>query len=275
MAIIRSRGNVDSAVQLSNPQVLQALRDWEEKIQAAREEGIAEGLQRAAEQVEEAKAIQQSVDEKIQAVEQAADLRIKQKEEQYKTELGSVVSSLQEALDEVAVLEQQAVASAEHAALKIGCALAAHILQKDIEENNEWMIPIIHQAMEQIPDKRDITMRLHPEDAEHVEASLQVVLNETQQATHVTVTPDTQISRGSLIIESDGAFINAGISHNWDRLQEQLRSSAPSVDWHASAVAGPESSEADSPALQSDQEDAVADSATDSETDQGDEHAES
>lgn len=239
MAILRSR-SIDGSYQVNNAAVSAALRDWEARIEAARQDGIAEGLRQAQEQVEEAQAIQQSVDEKIQIIQQEADQRIQQQQQRWHTEWGRVLASLHEALDEVSSLEKQAVASSERAIVQLAARMAGHILQKEVSEDQDWLLPIIQEAMYQIPDKRVIQIRLHPEDVEHLAEQKQRLTNELQQQVEFELVADEQLSRGSLILESNGTYIDASLGTSWQRLQEAFLQQAPAADWGTSAVIGPD-----------------------------------
>ena len=239
MAILRSR-SVEGSYQVNNAAVSAALRDWETRIEAARQAGIAEGLQQAQEQVAEAQAIQQSVDEKIQTIQQEADQRIHQQQERWHTEWGRVLASLHEALDEVSSLEQQAVASSERAIIQLATRMAGHILHKELSEDQDWLLPIIQAAIFQIPDKRLIQIRLHPDDVAHLAEQKQRITQDLQQQVDFELLEDDQLARGSLILESNGTYIDASLGTNWERLQVHMLQQAPDADWSTSAVIGPD-----------------------------------
>ena len=252
MAILRSPTVSGSPRALHNAAVDRALLDWEERVNQARDEGIALGLQQAAEQVREAKAIQAGVDEKITSIQQAADLKIKQKNDFWKEEWGRVLASLQEALDEVASLEKQAVQSSERAILQLALQMAGHMLNRQIVCEEEWMLPLLQQAIQQLPDKRAIQIRMHPLDAEHVQENRRAVTELIQQSITFDVLADEQISRGSLILESQGTHIDSGLPRTWERLCAYMLETAPDADWSTSAVAGPAKAGQQMPAVSPD-----------------------
>ena len=240
MAILRSRASSNASYQVQNASVNAAIREWESRIEAARAEGVEAGLQQAQEQLAEAQALQHSVDEKLTAMQQDAEQKIKQQQDHWHAEWGRILASLHEAMDEVSSLEKQAVASSERVIVQLASRMAAHILQKEISEDQDWLIPIIQRAIYQIPDKRSIQIRLHPLDAEHLETQKQRLVEHIQQQVEIEVQGDEQLARGSLILESDGTYIDASLSSNWERLQEHMLDQAPDADWSTPAVIGPE-----------------------------------
>ena len=108
------------------------------------------------------------------------------------------------------------------------------------------MKEIIIDAMQDVPDKRHIRIRMNPLDAKELRSVLDDIHQAMDDIILIDIEEDSQLAHGSLIMESQGTIIDAGLASSWHRLGEELRAATPAVDWLVMAVAGPEHDDADS-----------------------------
>lgn len=233
MAIIRSRVASAGTAQLHNAEVERALMQWQERITSAREEGRLQGIQ-------ETKKLSQEVAGKIKEVEQRTQKQIQEKEQQWHQRWSQVLNTFQEALDEVSILEKQALQSAESQLLDLAIDLAGKICHQHMQMNPQWMKEIIIAAMKDVPDKRQVRIRMHPQDAQELRMAVTEIHQNVPDLVGLEIIEDQQLAQGSLLMESKGTVIDAGIPATWQRLAEELRVAAPSSEWSALAIAGPD-----------------------------------
>ncbi len=236
MAIIRSRASsaAPAQVAIANPSVDRALEQWEERINQAREEGRKLGLAEAA--ADKAAAEQARAD--VQQVTAETETKIANAEQNIRHRLGQVIAALSEAIDETTALEEQALASAERDAVQLACRLAGAILHKEIQEP-EWIQHVLTGALRVVPNKREVTVRLHTDDAKNVIDTLSQIKEATGIVGEIQVLADEHLASGSCVVESGGTRVDAGIPGSWERLSKRLLASAPDSDWSVCTVADP------------------------------------
>ncbi len=117
-------------------------------------------------------------------------------------------------------LEQQLAGRIAGVALE----LARQVVRNEIHQSPEVVIDVAEQAMSALlTSARQIVLRLHPEDF----ALSQGHLSEMLEARGARVVPDTNISRGGCLIESDIAVVDATVEARWARAAAAMGHQAP------------------------------------------------
>jgi flagellar assembly protein FliH len=171
----------------------------EELAQAVREEAYAEGFQQgqAATRLE----AQQHVDDFVASQGQENARLLAELLESAKAQL--------EAAEHVSA----------HGVLELACEIARHVVRQEVNTNPNVLMPAIREALETLfADTRAVTLRLHPQDLDMLEESL----NTEHPNLNLTFVADPALLRGGCQVEAGGTFIDGRLERRWSNALAQL-----------------------------------------------------
>lgn len=223
MTILRSRAVAGQAVSLVNAGVDRALREWQLKIAASREEGRKAGIV-------EAQARIAAAEKRAADAERVANERGQKKEQAFLERFEPVLTSLAGAAGRLDLLEKQLVSESESEAVRLGLAIAAAVLRCTVERDPAWMDALVKRALQEVPDRRQVVVRMHPTDAESLRTRIAVVTSQVPGVERLEIADDQGLARGSCILQSQGTRLDISLDGCWKRLADRLLDSAPSSD---------------------------------------------
>jgi flagellar biosynthesis/type III secretory pathway protein FliH len=239
MAILRSRPVTGEPLTLGSPAVQRALQVWTQRIDEARASArseasaatAAEHARRTAEAEAAAATARQAESAGIAAAEARVSARVAALETQLLARWGHLLTAgaaLQEAL---APAQSAAVRAAEREVLRLGVALAERILRQRLDADSTWIAPILAEVMGQVPDRRSVSLRVHPDDAAAAQAAAAALVAQDPALTLPRIDADAALRRGDLVVASAGTVLEAGLGGSLDRLAETLLAAAPAAEW--------------------------------------------
>ncbi|MGQ9499407.1 MAG: FliH/SctL family protein [Dissulfurimicrobium sp.] len=100
--------------------------------------------------------------------------------------------------------------------------IARHIVHHEIEIMPETIIMSLKEALKQVVEGSELNIRLNPRDAElvhdFVEKKIKVTCGHP-----VNITPDSRISAGGCIIETDFGLIDATVDGKWQAVASTIK----------------------------------------------------
>lgn len=228
MAILRSKTVAGQAVRLSNSAVERSIRSWEERVEKAE----AAAYQRARKDVE------RELNERIRAAEQAAKKaeasvtqRINEREVALRKEWGDALSALRQVVDSVEDLRSQAARAAEGEAVRLALAIAGRILHRQISDDEQWIQDILKPVLGDLPARRGIAIRMHPEDAARADEQLtQAMQDMDNPPERPLIEGDAVLARGACRVECAGTVVDISIPAAWQRVAGEFLRQAPDQD---------------------------------------------
>lgn len=219
MTIFRSRGGAGESVQVSDGAAAQrSQQSLKRLIDEAREAGRRAGLAEAAGQVAEAKALKAKVEAEVAARKRELEAR-----------LTPVFEALSASLADLENLEAQIIQASEADIVRLAIALAERVLQHQIDQDPQWMRDLLMQAQQRLPDRRQVRIRMHPQDAAPAREHLHT-LGHVSNEGHLVIVDDAGLPRGGCILQSEGTTIDASLLGAVQRLGERLLQAAPKPD---------------------------------------------
>jgi type III secretion protein L len=200
--------------------VVQAIAEWQRKVEAARHEGRGLGLQEAQTRIQaaEARAAKAEQDAKASIAKAAADAE---------TKLGGAIAAFTKASAAIEGLHRQLLLEAEGDSVRLACALAARILARAVDEDPGWMVPVLTRALAQVPDRRAVAVRMHPADAAAARERLAIIIASTPGLEGLALTDDPTLSRGACLVSSQGTRLDASLPASFDRVSALLAAEIP------------------------------------------------
>jgi flagellar biosynthesis/type III secretory pathway protein FliH len=223
MTILRSKAVAGQAVALASSGVERAIREWDTKIAAALERGRQMGLAEAQTRINAA-------EKRAQDAEGVAQKNLAEKQAAFLAQFEPVLTSLAGAAARLEQLEKQLILESEAETVRLSLTIAATVLRKAVETDPTWMDALVKRALLEVPDRRQVVVRMHPEDAQHVRGRVTDIGARIPGLEKIEVIDDATLARGSCILQSQGTRLDASVPGCWERLAKQLLDAAPSSD---------------------------------------------
>ena len=223
MAILRSRTIDSNPTTVPNPGVERSIKQWEDKVAAAKQSGIAEAEQTLATQ-------RQALEQDKQNLQQQIDAGVAQAQQQLEQSLGVALQALQHAVDRIELIEKEMVKSSEHEIVRLASVLAGRVLRREIHLNDQWVNELLRDVLQQVPERNSVTLRMNPEDLAAIGNYIDDIAKQSGiRALHIE--EDLRLVRGSLLIQSGGTELDASVSTNWKRMSDRILGKAPPADF--------------------------------------------
>jgi flagellar biosynthesis/type III secretory pathway protein FliH len=142
--------------------------------------------------------------------------------------LGEARTTLEKAAAAVRALEAKALAGAETQAVELAVEIAGKVLMLELEAGRFQMEPVVREALRHVPARRDIVVRLCPQDA-----ALYSAPDDSPGANSggaapgaapgLKVVADPALRRGDCIVETAEATVSATVAERFQAAAEMLR----------------------------------------------------
>jgi flagellar assembly protein FliH len=142
--------------------------------------------------------------------------------------LGEARTVLEKAAAAVRALEAKALAGAETQVVELAVEIAGKVLMQELEAGRFQMEPVVREALRHVPARRDIVVRLCPQDA-----ALYLAPGDSPAASYggaapgaapgLKVVADPALRRGDCIVETAEATVSATVAERFQAAAEMLR----------------------------------------------------
>jgi flagellar biosynthesis/type III secretory pathway protein FliH len=125
-----------------------------------------------------------------------------------------------------AAARDRRLAAIEREVVAIVLDVAARVLGRELAAREEAVVDLAARALARARDRREVTLRVHPDDARAVrggEARLAAILARAPLA----VREDASVARGGAIVETDAGWIDAGIETQLAELRRAVEEELP------------------------------------------------
>ena len=179
---------------------------------------------------QQAQEILSAAQQKAQAIVEQADqeapaLRETAKQEGYKEGHSEGVSQLTEAVAKASVRAQELESQLVPQIKDLALAIVRKILGKNLELHPEEVVSIIKQALaEKARQRREIVLRVHPEDLEIVRLHRSALLEVLNRCKEIGIQEDPDVQRHGVVIETDAGLIDAQLDTQLAVFERVLKS---------------------------------------------------
>lgn len=110
----------------------------------------------------------------------------------------------------------------QHETVGLSIAIAEKLLVRQIEADPSVLLDWIHDAVRLVSGQRNITVRLHPVDAERLSDGLAYLVSSAGPNAHIQVAEDVEVGRFGVILQTEDTTIDRTIRTQLRRLMEEL-----------------------------------------------------
>lgn len=131
-------------------------------------------------------------------------------------------SRLKDVINAIQLQGDAIVSRYEQQLVRLCMEISRHIVHHEIEIMPETIILSIKEAMKQVVEGSQLNIRLNPRDVELVNDFVEKEIRVTG-GHPVNITPDSRISAGGCIIETDFGLIDATVDGKWQAVSDAIK----------------------------------------------------
>jgi type III secretion system HrpE/YscL family protein len=126
------------------------------------------------------------------------------------------------ALAEALAIRDRALADAEREVARVALVAAERLVGEAIVADPARLATIVGDGLARARRARDVVVRVHPDDAPHVESLRSAIAARAGRPATFSVRPDADLTRGSCLVETDLGTIDARLETKLDALARAL-----------------------------------------------------
>lgn len=159
---------------------------FELEKQQAREEGLAQGLEKGKQAVT--------------------------------AELESVIQKLRRAYMDIEKYRQQLYLKAETESVELALAVARRIIGQEISLDRQIVLNVVKGALDKVINHEKVKIRINPQDLEAVQTALFEFLPHVEKLENVHFEADAAITTGGCVVETNFGTVDARIESQLDQI---------------------------------------------------------
>lgn len=136
--------------------------------------------------------------------------------------LQTILPALQKAADALCREKDQWLTEWETMGIRLSRAIAEKILGRELQLRPQQVQTMITQALQTVAGNPEITVRLHPEDAELLGEQKETFIQTASRCGNATLIPDETLDRGDCLIETRHGTVDARLQAQLDRIVSEL-----------------------------------------------------
>jgi len=131
------------------------------------------------------------------------------------------------ALARVADVRERRMAELEEELAAVALEVARRILAEAIAARPETVAALARRALEPVRARREVALRVHPEDAPGVRAELPHLAALLVRAPGICLREDAAVGRGGVVVETEAGRVDARVEAQLALLEQALGAEAP------------------------------------------------
>ncbi len=160
------------------------------------------------------------------AYEEGLELGFKKANEKFQQVNEKQKADLQEILKKIEIDKNQIISHFEKETLNLSLVIAEKILNIKLDSDDKVFVGMVKNTLDMIEQDEPLILRLSSDEYEkHYREKSEALLEELQCDAQLTVVKDASLKPGSLIVESESGFVDAGVATQLGRVAESLTQS--------------------------------------------------
>jgi flagellar biosynthesis/type III secretory pathway protein FliH len=131
--------------------------------------------------------------------------------------------SVQRFCNELEVATEQWLRQWQHETIALSIAIAEKLLVRQMESDPMILLDWIQDSVRMIAGQRNITLRIHPDDAERLSVPLAQLIESTGPNVQIQVAEDVAVGRFGMVLQTDETTIDRTLKTQLRRLMEELQ----------------------------------------------------
>lgn len=134
-----------------------------------------------------------------------------------------VLSALTDLLAGLSRIREEMLRNAEKEAVELALAISEKIIAREVSANGGIVAGVVREALREVVDQDDISVRLNPDDLEFVRETKHEFSDLVRNIDNLSFEPDESVTRGGCHIETNFGDIDARIEQKIELVRTALR----------------------------------------------------
>jgi type III secretion protein L len=166
--------------------------------------------------------LQKAQQEAEAIIHKAQETAEKQRQAGYETGYQEGLAQTTELLMKARLEQEQFLKNANRELMDLAFKIAEKIIGKQLEIDPDTIISIVKQAMQTVRQTKQLTIRVHPDDAKRLRANEEELQEALGRQRFLDVVEDKKVQYGGCIIESEIGTVEAQLNTQLERLKKIL-----------------------------------------------------
>jgi type III secretion protein L len=118
--------------------------------------------------------------------------------------------------------KREVLSQAEADMIRLSIRVAARIIGRELRQHPDTIADIVTQAIQTVRSQTKITIRVNPDDLEHLVKGREQLLNRVGQSKIIDFQSDPKVQPGGCIIESEAGIVNAQLKTQLEVMEKVL-----------------------------------------------------
>jgi flagellar assembly protein FliH len=106
--------------------------------------------------------------------------------------------------------------------VRIAVEVARRIVQRELRTDPGMVSRTVGSALEEVATVAETRVRVHPLDAQVLQATIREIVPTPDEAASLKIVPDGSIERGGCVVESDRGIVDARLQTQFEEMQARL-----------------------------------------------------
>ena len=136
------------------------------------------------------------------------------------------LASASEFVARAALARDRLLADAEPQLVELAFAVARRVLERAVERDREVVVEVAALALEAVRRRKDLTLRVHPEDATALQEAEPRLRERLARERCIGLVEDPSVGRGGVIVETEAGAVDARLATQLEALRRALGESS-------------------------------------------------
>ncbi len=132
------------------------------------------------------------------------------------------LASVTELAARAALLRDRVLAQAEPELVELAFEVARRVLDVVAERDREVVVEVAGRALEAVRQRRELTVRVHPDDASALREQEARLYGRLAGAPCVAIVEDASVGRGGAVVETEAGTVDARLATQVDALRRAM-----------------------------------------------------
>jgi flagellar assembly protein FliH len=139
--------------------------------------------------------------------------------DQEKRKLSLAAESVAKLIRELKVLKEEFLEGFEKEIIDLVFSIAGRVIHKEVGADREVVLSVLKDAMRNMQERDDVSIRLNPEDHRYITEAKPDFLDSYGD---ILIEKDEEIGQGGAVIETHSGIVDARLDQQLDKIKESL-----------------------------------------------------
>ncbi len=133
--------------------------------------------------------------------------------------LEGIIQALTSAKQKLEDLHKEIILSQEKEIISLVLRLARKVIKTETQINEKVLSSVIRAALEEVPQKDDLRIRLNPMDYDFIQKDLQSFFKAHEELKGAVLESDSRVDLGSVIVDHKMGSVDARLSRQYEKIE--------------------------------------------------------